>query len=592
MISAGQTTTLDVALQPKGTIAGTVTDALTGLPLAGVNVDGRATTGADGSYVFKIDAGTHTITFSKSGYTTRSETGVLVTAGQTTTLDVALVKPGHGLLRGSVTDASTGSPIGLTIVEVTSGGNLIATTLSGVLGNYSLAVKTGTYEVFFSAIGYASEERSVLIAEGEVATVSVALQIGGQGTISGQVTDATTGAGIAGATVNLYTTRGAWMGRSVSDASGSYTMQATSGSFNVGFAAPGFGTLRKDAVLVEDETTTALDASLKGRAQLAGRVTDAVSGAPIADVAVYVKTTAGASVTNTTTNGDGSYSVPVAAGTYNVRYNLDWQLTEWQGVTEANVVMTSGQTTTLNKALAPSGVLAGRVTDAVSGAPIADVAVYVKTTAGASVTNTTTNGDGSYSVPVAAGTYNVRYNLDWQLTEWQGVTEANVVMTSGQTTTLNKALAPSGVLAGRVTDAVSGAPIADVAVYVKTTAGASVTNTTTNGDGSYSVPVAAGTYNVRYNLDWQLTEWQGVTEANVVMTSGQTTTLNKALAPSGVLAGRVTDAVSGAPIADVAVYVKTTAGASVTNTTTNGDGSYSVPVAAGTYNVRYNSTGS
>ena len=120
------------------------------------------------------------------------------------------------------------------------------------------------------------------------------------------------------------------------------------------------------------------------------------------------------------------------------------------------------------------------------------------------------------------------------------MTEANVVMTSGQTTTLNKALAPSGVLAGRVTDAVSGAPIADVAVYVKTTAGASVTNTTTNGDGSYSVPVAAGTYNVRYNLDWQLTEWQGVTEANVVLTSGQTTTLNEALQPNTVTPGTFT----------------------------------------------------
>jgi len=78
-----------------GTLVGTVTDASTGALLSGVTVlmtgGPSATTAANGTYSFNdCTAGTYTVTYSKTGYTSQTKS-VTVSAGQTTTASVALV---------------------------------------------------------------------------------------------------------------------------------------------------------------------------------------------------------------------------------------------------------------------------------------------------------------------------------------------------------------------------------------------------------------------------------------------------------------------------------------------------------------------
>ncbi|NBC18964.1 MAG: outer membrane beta-barrel protein [Bacteroidetes bacterium] len=80
----------------QGKIAGTVTDAGTGDPLIGVNVviDGTqqgTVTNTDGNYVIvNVRPGEYTLVFSYIGFRTQRVTGVRVTTGQTTRIDLEM----------------------------------------------------------------------------------------------------------------------------------------------------------------------------------------------------------------------------------------------------------------------------------------------------------------------------------------------------------------------------------------------------------------------------------------------------------------------------------------------------------------------
>ena len=83
--------------QEAGSIRGRVTDAdFDDAPVPGVTVriaetEQEATTGEQGNYAFpELEPGTYTLVFSKAGYTRNVESGVVVTAGQLTDVDVAL----------------------------------------------------------------------------------------------------------------------------------------------------------------------------------------------------------------------------------------------------------------------------------------------------------------------------------------------------------------------------------------------------------------------------------------------------------------------------------------------------------------------
>ena len=86
-----------------GTIAGRVTDAVTGETLPGVNVvlEGAAqggATDAQGQYAITgVAPGTYTLVASFVGYGDQREAGVKVTAGDTTTVDIAMQQQAQGL---------------------------------------------------------------------------------------------------------------------------------------------------------------------------------------------------------------------------------------------------------------------------------------------------------------------------------------------------------------------------------------------------------------------------------------------------------------------------------------------------------------
>ncbi len=140
---------------PVGTLNGTVSNAATGTPLGGaqVNVTGpvnrSATTGASGTFQFTLPVGSYSITVSAFGFINGSET-VTITEGETTTQDFPLTPAPSGTLSGTVSGAS--GPVAS--ATVTINGTPIPPATTNANGQYSFAsVPNGTYLVTVSAGG-------------------------------------------------------------------------------------------------------------------------------------------------------------------------------------------------------------------------------------------------------------------------------------------------------------------------------------------------------------------------------------------------------------------------------------------------------
>src|SRR4029077_1987723 len=103
-----------------------------------------------------------------AGYTSGTNTGVVVTSNTTTTSNFALTPaPAPGAIAGTVTDANTATPIaGATVTW--SGGSAT----SAADGTYTLSnVPPGTYSVTAAFAGYTSGTRTgVVVTSGATTT--------------------------------------------------------------------------------------------------------------------------------------------------------------------------------------------------------------------------------------------------------------------------------------------------------------------------------------------------------------------------------------------------------------------------------------
>ncbi|MGK5740410.1 S8 family serine peptidase [Micromonospora sp. URMC 103] len=164
-----------------GTLAGKVTDAGTGAPIAGATVsltgpaDRQLTTGADGTYTSLLPAGDYQVTVSAFGYASKT-TPATVTPNATTALNVALSAVPSVTVSGSVTDGSGhGWPLYAKVTVVGPGGLSDYTTPAN--GRYSLTVPAGaTYilKVESQYPGYETVTKEVVVASRNV-TANVAV---------------------------------------------------------------------------------------------------------------------------------------------------------------------------------------------------------------------------------------------------------------------------------------------------------------------------------------------------------------------------------------------------------------------------------
>jgi hypothetical protein len=345
----------------NGAIAGMV-NASTGAPIEGATVTAglaEAMTDATGVYrIANLAAGTYTVTASKPGFVTNT-TSVAVASGATTVQDFALV-PVNGTITGTVTDASTGAAIAGAAVNA----GIMTTTTDGA-GSYSISIAPGTYTVTASAGGHVTQSVAGDVVTSGATTVQnfalVPVIVIVNGMITGTVTDASTGAAIAGAAVN------AGIMTATTDATGGYSISIAQGTYTVTAIAAGYVTQSIAGVLVASGAMTVQNFALVPvivivNGTITGAVTDASTGAAIAGAAVN------AGSMTATTGATGGYSISIAPGTYAVNVSA----VNFSAKITPGIVVTDGATTTVNVALVPVVSVRGDV-NPIPGLDVGDI---------------------------------------------------------------------------------------------------------------------------------------------------------------------------------------------------------------------------
>jgi hypothetical protein len=519
-------------------------------------------------------------------------------------------------------------------------------TASNSGGEYTIkGLPSGSYKVYFYA-GYEGEGGNYLLqyynnqptsstanavsvtAPNATSGINGTLQAGGQ--ISGKVTAASGGASLANVEVcaeqmelfgSCATTNAAGEYTIVGLASGPYTVEfypsyESKANYLYQFYNNQPSSATATAVSVTTgKTTPNINAALQSGGQIAGKVTAASGGAPLANIEAYAYYEEGGHeyfASFTYTNAAGEYTIAgLPSRSYKVEFSPGYEsgsanyLAQYyngqSSFAAANpVVVTAGSTASnINAALQTAGQIAGKVTAASGGAALANIEVCATEEISAAhfVGNcTTTNGAGEYAVQglPTGSAYIVEFysgyegGPNYQLQYYSGTKEKTkatyVSVVAGSTTKLNEEMAfPGGEIAGKVTAVSGGAALARVDVCADETGGSKEFGgcAVTNANGEYTIAgLPTGSYAVEF-YTYLIGTYLGQSYGSAVSVTASNTTanVNAALQTGGQISGRVTAASGGAGLANFEVCAEAPK-VYLGCTTTNGGASASASTAS------------
>jgi hypothetical protein len=572
-VTLGKTTSgINAALQPGGTIRGTVTSAVSKAPVESVEVCALTTSGgytrcgytnSSGEYAIEgLIAGEYKVQFARfyyldnfvtqyyHGKTSLSEAeAVTVTSGGTTSaINAELVEAAK--ITGTVTNASTKAPI--EGIEVCAGGAVTGCAFTGAGGEYTITqLQTGSYTVTFYTFGK------------------------------------------------------------------NYIQQYYNGTPTYSEATPVSATA--------GSTTSGINAALKEGGTISGTVTNAATKTALPNVEACVSPIEGTEFNNepcVNTNASGEYTlVGLRTGNYIVYFYGGAQnyvtryYNEKNSSSEADHVAVTAGTgkTAINGAMHEGGTIKGRVTNAATEAPLASESVCAMSAEFTSSSCGSTNSAGEYTITgLEAGKYKVYfystsgfaaqyYNNKPNYSEADSVT----VTVGGTAAAINAAMGTAGSVTGTVTDAATKAGIAGIQVCARRSTGEFVGGCVNSGSGGkYTISgLPAGEYVAEFRpgsgstSNYAAQYYKGVpafSEATrVSITNGSTTSgIDAAMLEGGEVSGIVTDAATKAALSGATVCAVETLGeAGERCATTNGKGEYVVTsISPGKYRVRVSSS--
>jgi hypothetical protein len=376
-------------------------------------------------------------------------------------------------------------------------------------------------------------------------------------------------------------------------------------------------------------TTSGVNFTLARGGAISGTVTDSGTAQGLSSTQVTIFDNQGGWLLSTFTDGTGVYATTgLPAGTYYARtwassgyVNEIYDDVQCVGSCDPTTIgspisVTAGATTTgVDFALDPGGRVSGVVTDSATGFGIPwDVGVGIYDGAGYNITRGFTDECGVYltSAGLLTGDYRaltgnqIGYldelydDISCAAGDCDLSTGASVSVTTGATTSgVDFALARGGAISGTLTDASSSAPVPYQNVEFHDAGGSLVAVSNADSAGAYmSTGLYGGTYHV---TTWN---WSGyvdelfddivcvhgscdvTTGAPVTVVTGVTTAgVDFALSEGGRLSGRVTDVGTGLGIDDTLVNVFDASGTLLTTASADAQGNYSLSagLTSGTY---------
>ena len=323
-----------------------------------------------------------------------------------------------------------------------------------------------------------------------------------------------------------------------------------------------------------------LTPALAAYGHVAGQITGS-TGAPLPDIYVTIYRFASGAWSgwrSDSTDTTGHYDIGgLTTGIYRVQfqdYSQNYIEEYYDNAADVNsatdVAVTSGETTNVDAVLAAYGHIAGQVTGP-TGAPLPDIYVTIyRFTSGAWSfwRSDSTDTTGRYDIGgLTTGTYRVQfqdYSQNYIEEYYDNAADVNsatdVAVTSGETTTVNAALATYGHIAGQVTGP-TGTPLPDIYVTIYRFASGAWSgwrSDSTDTTGHYDIGgLTTGTYRVQfqdYSQNYIEEYYDNAADVNsatdVAAASGETTTVNAALAAYGHIAGKVTAADWTTPLSE------------------------------------------
>ena len=567
--TAGGTTDVGrITVAPRG---GSVTGRVlgpAGTPTPGARVTARlgtaersAQTDTLGQYRFEgLAAGEGTVEALDPATGLRGRSGVRLAADQQSVADVVL--GAFGGVFGRVLDR-TGLPVGLGVSVELRRGSQVQQTSTDASGGYAFGfVAPGVYVLDASA---AAGERAQTIVTLEATNRSIGIDLAflGRGTVSG-VVQGESGAGIAGATVELASTA---FGQRLTTVAGADGRFAFARVFAAGFTvtatdpASGLGGSASGEIRGEGDSEHVV-ATVRETGSVAGRVLERGGTTPVPGATVTVGRT-------TTSGSDGSYRIDLLAlrsYTATARHPLTADCARTQITLDA-----VGEERALDLVMVGLGSLDVTVRWA-DGTPAAGASVEASggSPCGGSFAGTT-GADGRVTLTgVPAGALSVKATAPvGDLTS-----RSSTTLLAGETLPIDLDLEPSGRVVGVVLAADGVTPVAGVPVRL----GGGAT-TRTLADGSFRFDrVRLGAHRLSAVTDDRLrrASAQGVT----LSADGQEVRRNLVLSGLGTVSGTVLEPGGSTPAVGVGVTVRPRGGGPTRTLVTDASGGYTIPNVA------------
>lgn len=513
--------------------------------------------------------------------------------------------------------STTGAPLSGKIVAAYGTNGLEAAAVkTDAAGMYTLTVPAGRYRLlaydelgvyateFFAGADSFESTPLVQVTDSVAFTANFTLREGGF--VSGIVL--TANGPLASARVEAYNLSGTRRGSTTTNAAGEYSLVLPAGEYKMfAYDANGFyaGEFHLDTrafsgaapVRVTPPETISLTFSLERAARVSGRITDAATGMGLDTISVYAYTVAGALVAQTVSDAAGVFRFNLGPGQYrfvaadpDLLYGPAFFATGRSFERAEIVTLTAGQERTDLNILAERGaIVTGRVSGVASGRVIA------YNLDGTAHTSTHVE-EGEYRFVLAPGLYKIalvdptgvsatRFHRD--ATTFAAASEIRVA--GGELLTgIDLATNAAGRFTGTVVDAVTQAPLSGMTVAAYDTSGVLAGQATTAANGAYSLTVAAGTYRVLVydtRFDYATAYANGATTyettAPRTIGSGEVVPLDLQMRRGTRVTGTVR--VNGVAVEGVEVFALDAAGNRVAGTTTNVSGTFTIPIAPGTY---------
>ena len=559
-------TGVDFAFPQPFPISGTVRDG-SGQPMPGATVWGgvsSVTTAADGTYTAMAGPGDHYLSAGKDGY--QSAPSVLVPVPPATTGVDFVLRVKDQTIRGRVVD-NQGRPLADASV---SANNIVcgnwgsASTRVAADGAYTLTVPSGSYHVTASKNGYMPsppELAKVPVTDAQAAAVTVdftleplAYTIRGavRDSLGRPVEDAQVYAGACGLSYSADT-----------DATGAYTLAVSANTYRVYTAKTDYGDAPAQTVATPPNADH-VDFVLPPTYTISGRVTDP-RGRPLAGVWVGTDYS-GADSDSDSTDADGKYTLHLAAGSYRIGVEKDGY--DWPRRTAAVPPDQTGVDFVLTPVtLRIQGVLRDTVGHGVAGGYVCP------TLAGenSSFFCKTTYYNGAYSKLLPAGTYSVSTSASC----YTYVSTSGVTLPPDRTGLDFTIRLRDQLIAGRTTDT-DGQPVCGASVRAN---GSYSDSDSSARNGRYALQVPSGAYKVGATKSG----YNAPPEQNVTVPPYATGINFVFQAPNrSTVQGAVRDR-HGAGVAGVSIVAAGSNGSAAT--VTGPDGSYSLKVVDGTWNI-------